>query len=455
MASILIIEDDVKVQRLISDILEEEGYKTIEVGDGKKAIQEVRKSLPDLVLLDIGLPDIDGITVLKNIKEIKKDIIVIIVSGYKSIDQAVQAMKLGAYDYVSKPFNNEELLLVIKKALRTQYLSKEVDILRKRLYEKQGAEKVLGNSIQIQKVLNQVNLIAPTNMSVIIQGKSGTGKEVFANMIHQKSNRKNKPFIAVDCGAIPDTLVESELFGYEKGAFTGADTNKKGKFELANEGTLLLDEITNLSVDGQSKLLRAIEQKSIQPVGGKKAIKVDVRIISTTNLDLLKETQKGYFRDDLYHRIDEFIIFLPELKEREEDIPILAKEFLSEANIDFDKKIESFSKDAIDKLLDYDWPGNVRELKNVVKRAVLLTETNKVFPQSLYLDINEKRPETEIQLPGILNNKTSYNEIINNVERELIKRALETSAGNKTKAAKTLKIDRKALYRKMSKLGLL
>ncbi len=453
MASILIIEDDLKVQRLISNILEEEGYKTTGVGDGIKAIQEVKKSLPDLVLLDIGLPDIDGITVLKNIKEIKKDIIVIIVSGYKSIDQAVQAMKLGAYDYVSKPFNNEELLLVIKKALRTQYLSKEVDILRKRLYEKQGAEKVLGNSIQIKKVLNQVNLIAPTNMSVIIQGKSGTGKEVFANMIHQKSNRKNKPFIAVDCGAIPDTLVESELFGYEKGAFTGADTNKKGKFELANEGTLLLDEITNLSVEGQSKLLRAIEQKSIQPVGGKKLIGVDVRIISTTNLDLLKETQKGYFRDDLYHRIDEFIIFLPELKEREEDIPILAKEFLSEANIDFDKKIESFSKEAIDKLLDYDWPGNVRELKNVVKRAVLLTEINEILPQSLHL--NKKGHETEIQLPGILNNKTSYNEIINNVERELIKKALEKSAGNKTKAAKTLKIDRKALYRKMSKLGLL
>ena len=453
MASILIVEDDVKVQGLISSILKQEGYKTIEVGDGKKAIQEVQKSLPDLVLLDIRLPDMDGITVLKNIKEIKKDIIVIIVSGYKSIDHAVQAMKLGAYDYVSKPFNDEELLLVIKKALRTQYLSKEVDILRKRLYEKQGAEKVLGNSIQIQKVLSQVNLIAPTNMSVIIQGKSGTGKEVFAHMIHQKSNRKSKPFIAVDCGAIPSTLIESELFGYEKGAFTGADTNKKGKFELANEGTLLLDEISNLSVDGQSKLLRAIEQKSIQPVGGKKTIKVDVRIISTTNLDLLKETQKGYFRDDLYHRIDEFAIFLPELRERKDDIPILAKEFLHEANIDFNKKIEGFSKEAIDKLLDYHWSGNVRELKNVVKRAVLLTEINEIPPQSLYL--NKKGHETEIQLPGILNNKTSYNEIINNVERELIKKALETSAGNKTKAANILKINRKALYRKMSKLGLL
>ena len=451
MESILIVEDNKDMQFLLSNILKEAGYATIIAGDGNRAIKEVQKSVPDLILLDIKLPKMDGMEVLEKIRKIDEDFPIIMITAYGNVKGAVKAMKSGAYDYITKPFDNEELILIIKKALKTQYLSKEVESLRKELGEKRRIEKVMGNSPQIKRVLKQVELIAPTNMSVIIQGKSGTGKEVIANMIHQKSPRKDKPFIPVDCGAIPDTLVESELFGYEKGAFTGADYTKKGKFELASGGTLFLDEITNLPADAQIKLLRTIEEKKVQHIGGKKFINVDVRIIATTNINILEAVKQGKFRDDLYHRLFEFQISLPMLKERKDDIPVLAKEFLNKANKELKKKIKGFSATAMKLLLNYHWPGNVRELKNIVKRAVLLTESGYIMPDQLSLDLN--KPQGEITLPEKTDKGTSLANIIRKVEKDLITRAIELAGGNKTKAANILNMERKTLYRKMKSQG--
>lgn len=268
MEKILIVDDNKDTRFLLSNILSEEGYQATAVGDGKQAIKELERSSPDLVLLDVKLPGMDGINILEKMKKIDKDLIVIMLTAYGDIKGSVKAMKLGAFDYITKPFNNEELILIIKKAFQAQYLTKEVEILRRRLGEKSATEEVMGKSPQIRRVLNQVEIIAPTNMTVILQGASGTGKEVIARLIHQKSPRKDKPLVAIDCGAIPATLVESELFGYEKGAFTGADTQKQGKFEQANGGTLLLDEIGNLPEAAQMKLLRVIEEKKIQRLGG-------------------------------------------------------------------------------------------------------------------------------------------------------------------------------------------
>ncbi|MFZ2937698.1 MAG: sigma-54 dependent transcriptional regulator, partial [Candidatus Omnitrophota bacterium] len=308
METILIVDDNQDMRFTLSNILKEEGYETITAGDGERAIKEVKHKSPNLVLLDIKLPGMDGMKILEDMKKIDKDLIIIMLTAFGDVQGAVRAMKIGAFDYITKPFDNEEIVLIIKKALQTQYLSKEVEVLRKRLGEKTAIEEVMGESPQIKQVLNQVNIIAPTNMTVILQGESGTGKELISQMIHQKSKRKDKPFIAVDCGAIPETLVESELFGYEKGAFTGADERKEGKFEQANGGTLFLDEISNLTDGIQMKLLRIIQEKKVQHLGGRKDIKIDVRIIVATKTNLSEAMRVGKFRDDLFHRLNEFHI---------------------------------------------------------------------------------------------------------------------------------------------------
>jgi len=453
MASVLIVEDDQSIRNELAQVLLEEGYQVFTAVDGEQALAEINNQPPDLVLLDIVLPGIDGISVLGEIKKNSRKTIVIMVSGASDVNQAVEAMKLGAFDFIKKPFISEELLIIIRKALQINYKSRELSLLKKRVYENSYNEKIMGESTLIKKVMNQVELVGPTNMSVIIQGKSGTGKEVIANLIHLRSKRKDKPFVAVDCGAIPDTLVESELFGYEKGAFTGAVSTKIGKFEVANGGTLLLDEITNLPLDSQAKLLRALEERTVQHVGGKSNIKVDVRIIATTNLNIFEETQDNKFRSDLFHRINEFRIYLPNLSERREDIPILAQEFLLEANIDLNRMVDGFSSEAMEILLNYDWPGNVREMKNIVKRAVLMADDNII--QSSHLQLTENNNSETINIPNVIDRGVSFSNIMNNVEKNLIKKALNQTNGNKSIAAKLLGINRKALYRKLEKHGLI
>jgi DNA-binding NtrC family response regulator len=451
--TILIVDDDRDVQFNLSNILKDAGYEIITASDSDRALREVQRGLANLALLDIRLPGMDGMKILEKMREIDKDLIIIMLTAHGEVKGAVRAMKLGAFDYLTKPFDNEELILVIKKALQTQYLSKEVENLRKRLGEKKPIEEIMGESLKIKQVLKQVEIIAPTNMTVVVQGASGTGKELVAQLIHQKSLRKDKPFVAIDCGAIPETLVESELFGYEKGAFTGADDRKEGKFEQAFQGSLFLDEIGNLTDAVQMKLLRVIQERKLQHLGGKKDIHIDVRIIVATKTNLAQSIRLGKFRDDLFHRLNEFHIELPKLSERKDDIAILAKYFLEEANSEFNKKVLDFSPQSLKFLLGYPWPGNVRELKNVIRRAVLLAESDTIELSNFSTD-SPKVTEEIVDAAKGLDKGISFDEITQEVEKDLIKRAIEIAGGNKIKAAELLKLNKKTLYRKIKTLQL-
>lgn len=470
MERILVIDDDKDLRFNLSSILKDEGYDVLAVDDGREALKAVQRNCPNLVLLDICLPGINGMEILEKFKKIDKDLIIIMLTAYAEVKNAVQAMRLGAFDYVTKPFDNEELILNIKKALQTQYLSREVQILRKRLGESSAIEEVMGESPRIKQVLKQIELIAPTDMTVVIQGASGTGKELIARMLHEKSLRKDKSFIAIDCGAIPDTLVESELFGYEKGAFTGAEERKEGKFEQAHCGTLFFDEVTNLHSSIQTKLLRAVQERKFQHLGGRKDISVDVRIIVATNINLSEAVKIGRFRDDLFHRLNEFHIDLPSLRERKEDLPFLTKYFLEEANRELGKKTGGFSGEVMKFFLDYAWPGNVRELKNLTRRAVLLAESdiiefgdlslNQTMPASEIIPMKPLDKPRSLYFEEIFRSKEgrderiSFGEITREFEKDLLRKVLDKASGNKLKAAKILKIDRKTLYRKMKSSGL-
>ena len=455
MKKILIVDDDKDLCFNLASILKEEGHEVITAADGKQALKAIDQSAPDLVLLDIKLPGMDGVELLPEMKRKGSHLPIIMLTANSDVKSAVKAMKLGAYDYITKPFDDEELILIIKKALHNQYLCQEVERLRKKLGQGPAPlEETMGDSPQIRQVLKQVEIIAPTNMTVILQGESGTGKEVIARMVHEKSLRKDKPFIAIDCGAMPDTLVESELFGYEKGAFTGAVERKDGKFEQAHGGTLFFDEITNIPPNVQMKLLRAVQERKFQHLGGKKDISVDVRIIVATNVNFSEAVKTGKFREDLFHRFNEFHIDLPPLRERREDLPVLTKYFLDEANRDLNRKVEGFSGEAMRFLLDYHWPGNVRELKNAIKRAVLLADSTKITPACLSLNNGHSNPQPESQAPIAepeegASLREAKRKSSGQIEEKMIREAMVKAGGNKTKAARILKIDRTTLYSKI------
>jgi len=453
MNRILVVDDERDMRWLLCGILKEEGYGVREADTGKKALQFFKKSPPDLVLLDLKIPGgDDGIEILKKIKAINQDTPAIMLTAYGNISSAVEAIKLGAYDYLTKPFENERLRLTIKRALESQKLTQEVLKLRNELKKGFDLESIMGTSPEIKKIFEQIDKVADTNFTVLIEGESGTGKEIIANAIHRASARENAPFVAVDCGAIPDTLIESELFGYEKGAFTGADREKKGQFELANNGTIFLDEIGNLPYHVQNKLLRMIQERKIQKLGGKHAVPIDVRIIVASNIPLAKVEAEGKFRTDLYYRVNEFKIELPPLRKRIEDIPLLAKKFIEEGNMELQKNIKGLQRDSLTMLIHHHWPGNVRELKNVIKRAVLLADsviepshlifenTASLFPPSLPEEKNNK----EMSLKEITK-KAVYL-----AEKKAIERALLVSSGNKSKASKMLKVDYKTLLSKIN-----
>lgn len=458
MEKILLVDDNENMQFILGNLLTEEGFIVFSANNGKAALDLIKDNPPDIVLLDIHLPGIDGIEVLEKIKQLYPDPVVIMITAYGDVKSAVRSIKLGAYDYITKPFDNEELIYTIRKALKTRDLSREVKILRQKLFEKEMNEIPMGDSPQIKKVLKQVDVIAPTSMSVIIQGKSGTGKEVIANLIHNRSPRRDRAFVAVDCGAIPETLLESELFGHEKGAFTGANSRKAGVFELADEGTLFLDEITNLPVEHQVKLLRVLQERKVKRLGSIKSVAVNVRIIAATNTDLLEGVTEGFFREDLFHRLSEFKINLPLLSERKDDIPVLANEFLIEANLELEKKIKGFTAEALNQLSQYPWPGNVRELRHVIKRAVLLEKSDFITPRVLEFETslhvyNLKKNLLEENIKRIFEEGESLADIVrdinNDTEKEIIRKVLREVKYNKSKAAKILGIDRNTLYNKI------
>ena len=461
MAKILIVDDNKNMQVILQNLLVDEGYKVISATNGKDGWSAIIDQSPDLVLLDIRLPEMNGIDILQQITKLDKEILVIMITAYGDVETAVETMKLGAYDYITKPFVNEELKMVIRKALETTELKQEVKVLRQQLTNKRSDDILMGNSPAIMRILKQVDLVASTDMSVIIQGKSGTGKEVIAKLIHKKSKRKNKAFIPIDCGAIPDTLVESELFGYQKGAFTGASSAKKGKFEIAHEGTLFLDEITNLSASAQAKILRVIQEKKITKIGDTKPINIDVRIIVATNMNIIRAVQENEFRDDLFHRLNEFTISLPQLKERKNDISLIAEQFLKEANIELVKNVRGFSPESMSILESYSWPGNVRELKHVIKKAVLLEGTDHITPNALDLEFgltqkNLYKESLDKYYEMITSEGSSISDITaivsEGMERVLIKRILVETRYNKSKTARILGIDRNTLYSKLKNL---
>lgn len=447
---ILIIDDEPDIGWLFSKILGEEGYQVSTALSGQEGISIIKKEQPDLVFLDIRLPGIDGIETLKEIRKFNTELLVIILTAYETVKTAVDAMKLGAYDYLSKPVDNERIKIIIKNALKTRNLTREVIHLRQRMMEKYDFNAIIGDSPQMQKVLDMIKTVAAHEITVLLQGRSGTGKELVARAIHYESKRAEKPFVVIDCSILPETLVESEIFGYEKGAFTGAYERKKGKFELANQGTVFLDEIGNLTTPVQIKLLRVLQEREIERLGGKKPIKVDVRLIAATNTNLERAIKHGRFREDLFYRLNVFLIQLPPLREREGDVLLLAGYFLKHFDQEFKKKKTRISPEAMELLAGYHWPGNVRELRNVIESAVLLSD-GVIFPQHLSVKIQSVRGES-VKMEGSLKEVTR--QARQRAEKKLIFKVLKDVNWNRSKASKILKVDYKTLYNKMKEYNI-
>jgi len=477
MHKVLVVDDDNDMCLLLTRFLTRNGYDVSSVNSGQGAIEWMKKNKPDLVLCDFRLDDMTGVELLAKIKDTHPEASVIIITGYSDVKDAVEVMKLGAYDYVTKPLFPDEILLTIKKALAEEPKTPSAQSMAKQPATSAGAatgnvktkgsyngQYIMGDSPEFANIIKQIDLVAPTNYSVIIYGESGSGKEAIAQQIHQKSKRASKPFVAIDCGALSKELAGSELFGHEKGAFTGALNQKIGSMEIANEGTIFLDEIGNLSYEIQVSLLRVVQERKIRRVGGNKDIDLDVRIIIASNEKLWDATRTGKFREDLYHRFNEFSIDVPSLRERKGDIMLFANHFLKLTNAELGKNVKGYSKEVENIFYNYVWYGNLRELKNVVKRATLLTDGDYVEVKSLPFEISnyyklqfDNPPAPAATKPELADSNAaggvSYENKLKSAnldaEYEVILDALKQANFNKSKAAKLLNVDRKTLYNKM------
>ncbi|OAQ38115.1 sigma-54-dependent Fis family transcriptional regulator [Pedobacter psychrophilus] len=441
MIKTLIIEDDISFSELLTGFLVRYDHDVISCAKIKPALKILAEKKFDLILVDYRLPDGTGLEILKAVREQSIIIPIIMMTSFNDVRTAVKSIQLGAFDYIIKPVNPDELLLTIKKALSKE----EGKIDGNKINE---SDFIKGNSIVANKLYQHISLVAPTDMSVIIQGESGTGKEYVARTLHNESKRSEKPFISIDCGALSKDLAASELFGHVKGSFTGALNDKKGQFETAHGGTLFLDEVGNLSYEVQVKLLRALQERVVQPIGSTKQIAVDVRIITATNDDLVQIIKQGEFREDLYHRLNQFKIQLPALRDRGDDLKLFIEHFINLANKELDRNVKEVDKYAKKLLLNYDWPGNLRELNNVIKRMVLLTEGEvaniDALPEEMILAVNEPAKNFGSDLKA--NNEIN--------EKNLIIEALSKTKFNKSKTAKMLNIDRKTLYAKLERYGI-
>ncbi len=447
MASVLLIEDDLTFSRILEGFLFKHGYQVTVNHNGKEGLKAFQSKTFNVVLLDYRLPDATGMDLLIEMKKINVDIPVIIMTSFSDIRTAVKAIKLGALEYVTKPVNPDELLMHVREAVK-----KEKPLAAKKRQSVNG-QFVQGSSEPSRKLHEYIRLVAPTNMSVIIQGESGTGKEYVARTIHNLSPRARGPFVAVDCGALSKDLAASELFGHVKGSFTGAVQDKTGQFEAAHTGTLFLDEVGNLSYEVQVKLLRALQERVIQPIGSNKEIRVDVRIITATNDDLSVSVRQGQFREDLFHRLNEFMLLVPPLRNRMDDLDEFLRFFREAANIELGKNVTAFDERVMKLFRSYDWPGNLRELKNVVKRSVLLTSEETVEIDALPLEMvsSVQTPRSRpVDSPPIYDLKA----LQETQEKEMIMKTLQEVRYNKSKAARILNIDRKTLYLKMEKYGI-
>jgi DNA-binding NtrC family response regulator len=449
MRKILIVDDEVSVRDSLRMIFKKD-YQVIMAGSAEEAIIKVKSEEPDLIFLDIIMPEKDGMQALKEIRGMHPQIPVIMLTATKTLKTAVEAMKLGAYDYITKPFDVEELKLIAQKALESRDLRRENRRLQGEVEERYHFDNIIGKSKEMRDIYATIRQIAEKNSTVLIHGESGTGKELVARAIHYNSHRKNKPFVAVNCAAIPETLIESELFGHEKGAFTDAQTRRIGHFELADQGTLFLDEVSELILPTQAKILRALQERDFVRVGGGKTISVDVRLISATNKNLEEMMARGAFRSDLFYRINVVPLTIPPLRKRKEDILLLAKHFLDKHAGVGKKKI---SPEAMDILIAYDWPGNVRELENIIERIVVLTTSDTITPDDVPSSLKTESRVELIKL-GVLDGRISFEDAEKEFERDIIIEALKKSNFVQTRAADLLGMSRRILKYKMDKYSI-
>lgn len=443
---ILVVDDEKVMREGCSRILLKEGYRVFTTDCGEGAVERFDREPFDLVLLDLKLPGMGGIETLRRLKEMDPGVTILIVTGYPSIETAVKAIKLGAYDYITKPFDPDTLRIAVNRTLERKNLVAENHHLRQQLKARNEADIIIGRSVAMRNIYELVRRTAPTDSTVLITGESGTGKELIARAIHDYSLREEGEFVTVDCSALVETLLESELFGHVKGSFTGAIQAKYGSFELANGGTFFFDEIGNLSLDIQAKLLRVIQEKEIKPVGSERTIRVDVRIIAATNQDLKQDIAKKTFREDLYYRLNVVPVHIPPLRERKEDISLLVSHFLKKYNRKREIPITRVEPETMKLLMSYDWPGNVRELENGIERALILEDGDTLLPRCFPWFVGKK------QMRAIAGNNKVYS--LEELERQHIKRVLKETKGHRGQAAGLLGIDRKTLYQKIKKYGL-
>ncbi|MFT7692265.1 MAG: DNA-binding NtrC family response regulator [Candidatus Latescibacterota bacterium] len=444
-AHILIVDDDEKMQALLQKVLVREGYETTLANNGEEALNSINEHNFDIVISDIRMPNMDGLTLLREIQEKESEITVIMMTAFGSVDSAVEAMKQGAYDYISKPFKMDEVLIVLSRVVEEKRLRRELVSMREELAGRYAFANIVGKSNVMQQVFDLIIRVATTTATILIRGRSGTGKELVARAIHFNSPRKDRPFVPVNCSAIPGDLLESELFGHVKGAFTGAIANKAGLFVEADGGTILLDEIGEMTPELQSKLLRVLQEKEVRPVGGTQNLHVDVRIVAATNQNLEEQVENGGFREDLYYRLNVIPIELPSLRDRIEDIPLLVGHFLEKyAGEASGKKI--MSREALAVLMRHSWPGNVRELENVVERAAVLSLGEEIRPDDL-------PPEMATASGGLLARNSQREASLEGLEKDYIRLVLDQVNGNQTRAAEILGIDRRTLYRKLQSYG--
>jgi two-component system response regulator PilR (NtrC family) len=452
---ILVADDEQSMREFLEIMFKKEGYHVSLASNGEEVLKLAEKEIFDLVLLDIRMPRLDGISALKKIKALSPETIVIMITAYASADTAIKAMKEGAYDYITKPFKLDEIKLIIKNALEKKNLQRENILLKQVVRDRYHFDNIIGQSSKMIVLYELLEKVAPTKTNILITGESGTGKELVAKAIHYNSPRKDKPFVTLNCGAIPEALIESELFGHMKGAFTDAIATKKGLFELADEGTIFLDEISELPLLMQVKLLRVLQDREFKRVGGTEDIRVDVRIISATNKDLEEGVREKRFREDLFYRLNVIQIKIPPLREKREDIPLLTTHFLKKYSEELNKNISGISPEALRILLGYDYPGNVRELQNIIERAVALEITQELSAQNLssYLDEQlpmKKRP-LDLEIP---NEGIDLEKVVEDLERMLLLKALEKTKGIKKKAADLLRINFRSMRYRLEKYGL-
>jgi DNA-binding NtrC family response regulator len=461
MKKILAVDDNVIERGQLESMLEKErGYEVHTAGTGRSALEKAERCPVDAVILDLRLPDMDGLEVLQKFKQQRPNLPVIMLTGFADIRTSVEAIRMGADDYLTKPFEDTHLLLTLQRVLERKDLLAEMEELRKKAGKKGAAlSKILGKSPAIQEVERHIQKVADSTLTILIQGETGTGKEPTARALHEESIRRDRPFVAVDCGALPENLLESELFGHEKGAFSGADRKKQGQFELAEGGTLFLDEIGNLPFFLQAKLLRVLQERQVRPVGAAHDFPIQVRIVAASNTPLEAAVNASKFRQDLYYRLAEFVLTLPPLRQRVEDIPLLAQRFLEEAAKEFQRPVTAFTEGAVLRLGEHSWPGNVRELRNVVRQAVLLTPDSIIHEEQVRVlletssNLEAPGPLAVTLLPGMGLRKIVEN-AAQQVERQAITSVLRSTLGNKSQAAKALDVDYKTLRLKIKKYGL-